>query len=382
MSGPPNNAPPKDTPRLSVLIPTYNRWPDLLRTLRAYERQEPADLRFEVVVVDDGSSDGTAEQMADFRSERYPIHFSSQGNAGPALARNRAFERASGEWILFTGDDIEPAPDLLHQHLEGHGRLADPRCAVLGLTRWPADARLTATMRHIDGPGAQQFSYAFFEDGAEYDFRHFYTSNVSIRRQMLAREPGPFSTAFPAAAFEDAEIGHRLAFHGLRIVYRRSAVAFHHHPYGARGFYRRQERCGRMAALLFERNPELEKWLGPSRLEWRRLELLRLSGPERRRLAFLADHYEPWRDHALALAERCDPSDPPGIDDLLRPLFHLGYLEGLAHALLPEASARRLLMAELVDRVAPAALALAHRAGPALGPFADVRRFGQLRAFG
>ena len=66
-------------------------------------------------------------------------------------------------------------------------------------------------MRHVDGPGAQQFSYHYMVDGAEYDFRHFYTSNVSLRRDLLDREPEGFSTEFPAAAFEDAELAYRLS---------------------------------------------------------------------------------------------------------------------------------------------------------------------------
>lgn len=319
---------------LSVVLPTYGRGDALDRTLDAYERQEPADLRFEVVVVDDGSPDDTATRLAARRPRRYRLRFARQENAGPARARNRALELATGEIVLVTGDDIEPAPDLLHRHLEAHRRHADPAVAVLGLTLWPNDQRLTATMRHIDGPGAQQFSYGHFEDGAEYDFRHLYTSNISLHRRLLDTEPGPFSTIFPAAAFEDAELGHRLAFHGLRIVFHREAVGFHHHPYEARGFYRRQVRCGRMAAVLLAQHPELAKWLGVRELEWRRLGLLALPASERRRLEqCAADDLDRWRERALALATCYDAIDPPGIDDLLRPLFHYGYVEGLVDAL-------------------------------------------------
>ncbi|MEM1206440.1 MAG: glycosyltransferase family 2 protein [Acidobacteriota bacterium] len=358
----------------SVVVPTYNRRRDLLRTLAAYERQEPADLEFEVVAVDDGSGDGTAAALADLRPRRFSLRFETQDNAGPAKARNRALEMARGDLVLFTGDDIEPAPDLLRRHLETHRSHGDPALAVLGLTTWPEDGPLTATMRHIDGPGAQQFSYHYFEDGAEYDFRHLYTSNVSLTRRFLELEAGPFATVFPAAAFEDAEVGHRLAYHGLRILYRRDATAFHHHPYDAAGFYRRQERCGRMAALLFQRNPELKKWLAVREVEWRRLALLGMDPQDVPPLQRLADELDSWIRRAIRLATFYDPIDPPGIDGFLSPLFRLGYLDGLCAALLPEPAARRVLASFFAESIPDAAGSLEHHIAAAgvPGPVADL----------
>ena len=174
---------------VSVIIPTFNRVDGLQRVLTAFEGQRPAELPFEVVVVDDGSNDGTSDVLAGWRSRRFRLRFARQTNGGPARARNRALEIAEGTIVLFGGDDIEPHPDLVCEHVREHDRRGDPCAAILGLTRWPEGGELTSTMRHIDGPGAQQFSYAGFADGAEYDFRHFYTSNVSVRRQLLDREP-------------------------------------------------------------------------------------------------------------------------------------------------------------------------------------------------
>lgn len=330
--------------RISVLIPTYGRRADLLRTLDAYGRQT-SGVPFEVVIVDDGSTDGSLDAVAG-RRYPFPLRVARQANAGPATARNRAMEIARGDVLLFTGDDIEPRPDLLAEHLRGHAEAGDGRIAILGLTRWPEGSPTTATMRHIDGPGAQQFSYGFFEDGAEYDFRHLYTSNVSVSRRMLDREPGGFATVFPAAAFEDAEFGHRLAFHGLRIRYRATAVAEHHHPYRAGGFYRRQYRCGEMAALLFRRNPELSKWLGVKELEHRRLALL--GAP-------VDGDFEGAKGRAIRLAERFDPSGAPGLDDFLEPLFRVGYVEGLATALFGDAAGRRVASSIFFENVGAAA---------------------------
>ncbi len=318
--------------RFSVLMPTYNRRATLERVLAAWELQTPGELAFELVAIDDGSTDGTAELLAAYRPGRYALRFERQENSGPARARNRAIALARGEYALFTGDDIEPAPDLLARHLEAHRQDAAPGRAILGLTRWPQGTPLTATMRHIDGIGAQQFSYHYLADGEVYDFRHFYTSNVSVARAFLLKEPELFSTAFPAAAFEDAEFAHRLAFHGLEIVYRRAAVGYHHHPYGARGFYRRQERCGEMAALLARLHPSLDKWLSTEDLRRRRLELVGRPSP--------AFDLAREKERAIELAESWDHLDPPGIDDLLLALFRYAYLDGLARALFGAAAAK------------------------------------------
>ncbi len=313
---------------LSIIIPSYRRRDTLVRVLDAYGRQRPADIDFEVLVVDDGSDDGTAEMLAARRSDRFVLRFARQENAGPAKARNRALAMARGDIVLFTGDDIEPTPDLLAQHLEGHRLLADVHAAVLGLTCWHPQAETTATMRHIDGPGAQQFSYHFFKDGTEYDFRHLYTSNVSLYRELLDREPEAFSTDFPAAAFEDAELGFRLARHGLRIVYRASAVAYHHHHYEAPGFFARQRRCGAMGAILYRQRPELRGYLDLEILENLATHLAVNGLP-----AVTSQQLEQWEGEALRLANFYDPLPFSATDRLLAPLFRYAYLRGLSEAL-------------------------------------------------
>lgn len=323
--------------RCSVIMPTFNRLPTLRRVLRAWDQQTAA-VDFEVVVVDDGSTDGTEDWLASWRPKSYRWRFAGQPNAGPAAARNQALAMARGEVVLFTGDDIEPRPDLLAQHLRGHRALADPRVAILGLTRWPENASLTATMRHIDGPGAQQFSYHYFEDGAAYDFRHLYTSNISLDRRFLALEPEGFSRDFPAAAFEDSELGFRLAAHGLRIVYRAAAVAYHHHPYLARDFFRRQVRCGEMAAILYRRLPELRRFLDLDILEDLRLQLTQ-HGADRKASPRLAPEVE---QRLASIAGFFDPLPFDQVGEILGPLFRFAYLKGLAMALYSEPTSRGL----------------------------------------
>ncbi|MCK5378172.1 MAG: glycosyltransferase [Acidobacteria bacterium] len=346
-------------PVFSVLIPTFGRADALAMVLQAWECQQPGDVAFEVVIVDDGSPDATRELLGSLRPQRFDLRRLVQENAGPAAARNRGLRAARGEIVLFTGDDIEPASDLLEQHLRGHCEAADSDVAILGLTRWPHDASVTATMRHIDGVGAQQFSYHWLEDGSDYDFRHFYTSNISVHRSLLDREPTGFSEDFPAAAFEDAEYAYRLAGHGLRIRYRASAVAFHHHPYNTRSFFERQRRCGRMAALLWEKQPALAKWLSIRDFEAIRLRAASLPADRRAVVDRFARDLELWEGHAFALAgfyDSLDPS-PRAQDDLLHTLFRFAFLKGLGEGLLEPHQARSTAAAAFLALMPPAAKA-------------------------
>lgn len=330
MVDPPGRRATAEVNRVSVIIPTYNRADGLELVLTALERQEPADVAFEVVVVDDGSEDHTAEVLASWRSKRFNLRFDRQPNAGPAAARNRALEMASGELVLFGGDDIEPHPRQVWVHVREHARRGDPRAAVLGLTRWPEGAHLTSTMRHIDGPGAQQFSYQSFTEGQEYDFRHFYTSNVSLSRSFLAEESGGFSTAFRWAAFEDAELAYRLSRRGMRIFFHPAAVAWHHHPYDARTFFVRQLRCGEMAEVLVRSHPQLAKWVDLSELEWGRMRLLASSGSRRRKVSRVFESLDRWERRAIDLAVFLDEPSTDLADILLQPLFRYAFLKGLA----------------------------------------------------
>ena len=330
-------------PTVSVVIPTFNRAEALSVALNGWQRQAPEDVTFELILVDDGSTDGTRALLGGLRPQRFSWRTLHQPNTGPAGARNLGLSHARGEYVLFSGDDIEPSPSLLAEHLRGHELAGDPRRAVLGLTRWPEGDELTATMRHIDGAGAQQFSYAWMKHGEIYDFRHFYTSNISVHRDLMAREATGFSTDFPAAAFEDAELAYRLAARGLRIVYRQSAVAWHHHHYGVRSFFRRQRRCGQMAAVLWTKKPALARWTSLHDLEWLLMQATHLGRRDQQRVEQVASALDAWNNRAISIAGFYDhlQPHPTGLDQLLLPLFHHALLCGLAEALYPESLARR-----------------------------------------
>lgn len=248
----------------SVVIPTHNRIATLQRVLDALEHQEDAP-DFEVIVVDDGSTDDTRRLL----SQRAGIRFRSQPNSGPGRARNFGVTMANGRFVVFIGDDTVPERRFLAQHARTHAESHDdPLVACLGYTGWPADERVTAFMDYINDFGLQ-FGYRLIEDGGFVPFNFFYTSNISIDRKLLA--DNPFDTTFPSAAWEDIELAYRLERRGLKIRYNAKAITRHYHHMNVDSFARRQYTVGKSGAIFYRKHPELGHFLGVHELDSRRL---------------------------------------------------------------------------------------------------------------
>jgi len=264
-------------PYFSIVIPTYKRLPMLLRVLDALEAQLEAP-DFEVIVIDDGSGDETSSVMSERHASKYALTFRSQTNAGPGRARNHGVSLATGRYILFIGDDTVPEPTFLAEHARVHRDAKDdPLVACLGYTGWPPGERVTAFMDYINDYGLQ-FGYKLIRNGEIVPFNFFYTSNISLDRELLGSEP--FDTTFPAAAWEDIELAFRLDARGLKIRYNARAVTRHYHPMTVDSFARRQYTVGRSGAIFYRKHPELAGFLGVHELETRTLA-------DERRLAHL-----------------------------------------------------------------------------------------------
>jgi len=250
-------------PGLAVVIPTFNRADVLRRCLEALEPQTVAHDVFEVVVVDDGSSDATAEVVAQF-SARSPLcvsyHF--QPNKGPAAARNLGIRVAESPLLLFIGDDIIATPDLVAQHLEWQQRYPQPNYAILGFTTWSREVEITPLMDWLEHGGGQ-FNYDYIRHGETVGAIFFYTSNVSVKRQFLL-DYGLFDEDFPYAAYEDLELAHRLEeAGGLMLLFNARAVAYHLHPVDLPALVRRGQAMGRSRLILDRKHPGLMTPIAP-----------------------------------------------------------------------------------------------------------------------
>jgi GT2 family glycosyltransferase len=248
------------TPRYSIVIPSRDGGDRLLEVLAALERQEGAP-PFEILVADDGSTDGTPERVEAGRWRTAPRLL--RGTAGgPAVARNRGVAAAAGDRVAFLGDDTVPDRGWLAAHDQAWERneRADG-VAVIGFTGWHPRIRQTAFRRYLNEEGLQ-FGFGLIADPERVPFNFFYTSNLSLSRTRIAGQP--FDEAFPYPAWEDIEAAYRLVRDGLRIVYAPEARAWHDHPTDFARFAARQERAGYSAVVFWQRHPELGPFLGLS----------------------------------------------------------------------------------------------------------------------
>ena len=248
---------PASAPSLAVVIPTHNRRAILERTLDALDAQSQLDFR--IVVVDDGSTDGTFEWL-ERRAERASgprLVARRQENRGQGQARNRALREVDEELVLFLGDDIIPLPDFVAEHLVAHARPEARRAptAVVGFTDWRrSEMKVTPALEMANVEG-HQFGFAHMTAGEEVPFTCFYTSNLSLPRRLLGDEP--FDAAFAAYGWEDIELGYRLSRGGLRLVYHPPAAAEHLHPMTLGDLFARQRLVGRGLRTLWKLHPEL-----------------------------------------------------------------------------------------------------------------------------
>lgn len=241
-------------PELSVIIPSFNRKPILLRALQALCEQDMPATRFEIVVADDGSSDGTREAVEAFAAQHPPpqapyIRCSSAPNQGANAARNRAIRLATGRLLVIINDDTIAVPGFLSAHLAEHQAYPDLAVAVLGRMTISPDVppSLFADL-HLDAWFAQ------FTDATELDWKGFVTCNLSVKAELLHRH-GMFEERM--RWHEDLELGERLRAQGLRVRYRRDALGYHLHHLRERDFLGVADREGVSLAEWYAKNPAL-----------------------------------------------------------------------------------------------------------------------------
>lgn len=214
-------------PEVSVIVPTYCRRASLERLLDALCKQTLPPDRFEVVVVDDGSTDGTVEHV--LRTPRpYVLQVLQQGHRGPAAARNLGVAQASAPLVLFYDDDVVPEPASIEAHVGTHAT-EGPGVVVIGPMSPPGDWPRPAWVRWEEEKLRNQ--YLAMQAGVwSCTERQFYTANSSLSRTLFA-SAGGFDTTFKRA--EDVELGYRLRNVGARFVFNPAADVQH---YAARSF--------------------------------------------------------------------------------------------------------------------------------------------------
>ncbi|MEH2316433.1 glycosyltransferase family 2 protein [Nostoc sp.] len=238
----------------SVVIPTYNRQPILEKCLRALEMQQlsqPSSVtNYEIVLVDDGSTDGTLDWLTEHKEEFPHVRWFQQDHAGPAAARNLGVEQALGDTIIFIDSDLVVLENFLQAHanalMQGQEKLRSDRFFTYGAV---------INTCNFNNPTAEPYKVT------DFSAAFFATGNVAIPKHWL-KKAGLFDTSFQLYGWEDLELGVRLKKLGLTLIKCPEAVGYHWHPpFKLEQIPRlidQEIQRGRMGVLFYQKHPTWE----------------------------------------------------------------------------------------------------------------------------
>ncbi|MEO6835097.1 MAG: glycosyltransferase [Candidatus Tumulicola sp.] len=236
-------------PDISVVIPTYNRLDTLAHVIPTLLAQDVPHERFELLVCDSNSTDGTAEFLAAASAEHPNVRHLPGPYSGRAAARNAGIRAARSDIILFNDSDILASPDLLSRHLDRHRERRG--IAVVG---WEVQVKnLEDYARKRDRPDDRGHLHPAARQ--RLSWLYFLTGNASVRRDDLLRA-GCFDESFTGYGHEDLELGYRLEKAGLEIVYEPRAVNYHCQDVAHDDQKEKMKLAGRSTVRFYRKHPD------------------------------------------------------------------------------------------------------------------------------
>ncbi len=227
-------------PLASVVVPAYNAAATIPACIQALQRQTLDPDCFEIIVVDDGSTDSTADSAA-AAGAHLVIR---QPRARTAAARNAGMRAARGDIICFTDADCEPRPDWLAQLT---ARFGEPDIAGTKGTYATRQRSLVARFVQLE----YEDKYDLLRSQPVIDFIDTYSA--AYRREVLLANDG-FDETFPY--LEDQELSFRLAARGYKMVFQPDAVVYHLHSATFAAYLRKKFIIGYWKAQVVRRFPE------------------------------------------------------------------------------------------------------------------------------
>jgi glycosyltransferase involved in cell wall biosynthesis len=192
----------------SIIIPTYNREKLLYKCLNALNNQTYPVNKYEIIIVNDGSTDGTEKKVKQLNLKPGLIyHYQEQ--TGPARARNWGIKHSNGEFIIFIDDDIIVRPEFIYEHIKIQKK--HKKVIVHGPVIYT---------NNLENPTSEEMKIT------DYSRAFFATGNVSIRKKYLS-QTGLFNESFKEYGWEDLELGYRLQAMKLKAIKAAEAKGFH-----------------------------------------------------------------------------------------------------------------------------------------------------------
>ena len=239
-------------PRFSIIIPTYQRRDLVLAAVRALAHQQ-FDHIFEVIVVVDGSEDGSAKALEELEVP-FSLTVLEQPNRGRATACNEGAAVASGEILLFLDDDMEAHPRLLAEHDSSHQKAADAVFGHLPLHPKSPTNFLSAGIKWWTDGRLQRLS----SPGASLTLHDMISGQMSLSRELF-HSVGGFDTNFTAGGTfgdEDIDFCYRLKRAGYRSVFNPDAISWQNYVVRPRQNLRQRRQAGRADVAFARKHPE------------------------------------------------------------------------------------------------------------------------------
>jgi glycosyltransferase involved in cell wall biosynthesis len=254
--------------KVSVVIPSKNRSALLAEAIERIEYQTVPREQYEVIVIDNDSSDDT-RNVLEQKAITYPnLKFGLQEKPGAAATRNAGLRLAKGDLILFIDDDVQADRQLVEAHLECHRQ--NPHSSVIGAVRMPWGATTDPFLRYLRD---HRILNPYTPAKGPIDFSYYHTCNVSTPTNVLLNVGG-FNENFQIYGMEDIELGYRLEKSGSRMVFASEAKAVHYRFPGYQDFIERSEQAGYSLGQLIRLHPELKRRFVESSRIARRLKSL------------------------------------------------------------------------------------------------------------
>jgi GT2 family glycosyltransferase len=237
-------------PRISVILHAAKSGQRVLRCLESLFNQTVPRDWYEIIVIDDSSTDDTADILRTFGDSVKVIR--SAERWGSSKSRNAGVDYANGELLFFTGVDCIAESHLLEEHLHSHSKHRN--CAVVGRICWQDDPRKDSFVEFL-----KQTGYLFTSpppDPKNVSYEYVYTANLSLPKQRFLEVGKSDERLFPGY-FSDTELGFRLKQAGCEIVFNPGAIVSHPADMGLSDFSRRMIIVGRSAVTLQSINPRV-----------------------------------------------------------------------------------------------------------------------------
>jgi len=239
-----------DVPDVTVVIPAHNRREIMLETLQALEQQTYPRERMEIIVIDDGSEDGTYEAVLEAAKHMViPVIAREQPDLGASNARNEGIKLAHGRVLLIINDDTIPTPRMIEAHMRIHED--EPAEEIAALGRLAISPKLPESIyAHLH----HDTTLDRLPDRHDLGWQYFFTYNLSVKAALLHRYGTFDETLF---WHEDVELGLRLARHGMKLLLAYDALGYHYHPMDEARYLRIADRDGSALAQWYNRDHAL-----------------------------------------------------------------------------------------------------------------------------